>query len=157
MTDKNDRVSYLRAKSINSLTTRSIEIYQSNFEDIVNGKFTTPLYDVITNDSPALQKIIKFSRIYIYNHRSVIEIENAGFNVMYELLSHFILSILIDKNDRSKSEEKAVLLIPTQFLYEQESAYKRILGILDYVSGMTDNYAIDLYRRIKGIEIGMKI
>jgi dGTPase len=157
MTDKNDRVSYLRAKSINSLTTRSIEIYQSNFEDIVNGKFTTPLYDVITNDSPALQKIIKFSRAYIYNHRSVIEIENAGFNVMYELLSHFILPILIDKKDRSKSEEKAVLLIPTQFLYEEESAYKRILGILDYVSGMTDNYAIDLYRRIKGIEIGMKI
>ena len=72
---------------------------------------------------------------------------------MYELLSHFILPILIDKKDRSKSEEKAVLLIPSQFLYEQETAYKRILGILDYVSGMTDNYAIDLYRRIKGIEI----
>jgi len=28
---------------------------------------------------------------------------------------------------------------------------------LDYVSGMTDNYATELYRRIKGIEIGMTI
>ena len=31
------------------------------------------------------------------------------------------------------------------------------MGILDYVSGMTDNYATELYRRIKGIEIGMTI
>jgi dGTPase len=86
-----------------------------------------------------------------------VEIENAGFNVMYELLSHFILPALTDKTSRTKSEEKAILLIPEQFLYEEESDYLKVLGVLDYVSGMTDNYAIDLYRRIKGIEIGMKI
>jgi len=155
--DKNDSVSYLRAKAINSLTTKSIEIYTSNFEDFVLGKYSIPLYDVITKDSIALQKIIEFSRKYIYNHRSVIEIENAGFNVMYELLSHFILPILVEKNQRTKSEDKAILLIPSQFLYEDGNDYQKVLGILDYVSGMTDNYAIDLYRRIKGIEIGMKI
>jgi dGTPase len=157
ITDKNDSVSYLRAKAINSLTTKSIEIYQQNFEDIVHGNYNVPLYDVITKDSTALQKIIDFSRKYIYNHRSVVEIENAGFNVMYELLSHFVLPALTDKSSRTKSEEKAILLIPEQFLYEDESDYLKVLGILDYVSGMTDNYAIDLYRRIKGIEIGMKI
>ena len=157
ITDKNDRVSYLRAKAINSLTTKSIEIYLNNFEDIVKGEYTVPLYDVITKDSAALQKIIDFSRKYIYNHRSVVEIENAGFNVMYELLSHFVLPALINNSSRTKSEEKAILLIPEQFLYENESDYQKVLGILDYVSGMTDNYAIDLYRRIKGIEIGMKI
>ena len=157
ITDKNDSVSYLRAKSINSLTTKVIEIYKNNFENILSGTYNIPLYDVIAKDSIALQEIIAFSRKYIYNHRSVIEIENAGFNVMYELLSHFVLPILIDKSSRTKSEEKAILLIPTQFLYEEENAYKRVLGVLDYVSGMTDNYAIDLYRRIKGIEIGMKI
>ncbi len=157
ITDKNDSVSYLRAKSINSLTTKVIEIYKNNFENILSGTYNIPLYDVIAKDSIALQEIIAFSRKYIYNHRSVIEIENAGFNVMYELLSHFVLPILVDKSSRTKSEEKAILLIPTQFLYEEENAYKRVLGVLDYVSGMTDNYAIDLYRRIKGIEIGMKI
>jgi dGTPase len=157
ITDKNDSVSYLRAKAINSLTTKSIEIYTSNFEAIVNGGYSIPMYDVITKDSVALQKIIEFSKKYIYNHRSVIEIENAGFNVMYELLSHFILPILVDKHIRTKSEDKAILLIPAQFLYEDGNDYQKVLGILDYVSGMTDNYAIDLYRRIKGIEIGMKI
>ena len=157
ITDKNDSVSYLRAKAINSLTTKSIEIYTSNFEAIVNGDYSIPMYDVITKDSVALQKIIEFSKKYIYNHRSVIEIENAGFNVMYELLSHFVLPILVDKHFRTKSEDKAILLIPAQFLYEDGNDYQKVLGILDYVSGMTDNYAIDLYRRIKGIEIGMKI
>lgn len=157
ITDKNDSVSYLRAKAINFLTARAIGIYKNNFEDIVEGKYTIPLYDVITKDSKALQKIIDFSRKYIYNHRSVVEIENAGFNVMYELLSHFVLPALINKPSRTKSEEKAILLIPEQFLYEDDSDYQKVSGILDYVSGMTDNYAIDLYRRIKGIEMGMKI
>lgn len=157
ITDRNDSIAYLRAKSINSLTTKVIEIYTSNFESIISGNFVTPLYDLITKDSKALQNIITFSRKYIYNHRSVIEIENAGFNVMYELLSHFVLPILIEEKARSKSEEKALLLIPSQFIYEGKSDYEKVLGILDYVSGMTDNYAVELYKRIKGIEIGMKI
>jgi len=85
------------------------------------------------------------------------EFENAGYNVMYELLSHFIYPIITPKEERDNSEERAVLLIPSQFLYEDLSIYDKVLGIIDYVSGMTDNYATDLYRKIKGIDIGMTI
>ena len=38
-----------------------------------------------------------------------------------------------------------------------EMGYQKVLGVLDYVSGMTDNYAADLYKKIKGIDIGMTI
>ena len=48
-------------------------------------------------------------------------------------------------------------LIPKQFLYENENDYEKVLGIIDFVSGMTDNYATDLYRKIKGIDIGMTL
>ena len=75
---------------------------------------------------------------------------------MYELLSYFIWPILIPAENRSKSEEKAIKLIPDQFLYEDASDYEKVLGVLDFVSGMTDNYASELYRKIKGIEIGMR-
>ncbi len=155
--DKNDQISYLRAKSIYSLIMRAKAIYETNFEAVLNGTFTTPLFDQIKKDCPALHEITAFSIENIYNHRSVVEIENAGYNVMYELLSHFVPPIIKSKSSRSKSESKAIKLIPSQFLYDNANSYNSVLGVLDYVSGMTDNYATDLYRKIKGIDIGMTI
>lgn len=155
--DKNDQFSYLRAKSINTLTMKSVDLYKNNFSSFLDGSFSKPLFDVIKADCEALVKITEYSVENIYNHRSVVEIENAGYNVMYNLLSHFVIPILKKKDDRTKSDSKAVKLIPHQFLYENGTDYEKVMGIIDYVSGMTDNYATDLYRKIKGIEIGMSI
>lgn len=155
--DKNDQISYLRAKTIFTLTMKATEIYKQNLTSILDGSFKIPLFDFIKDECPALKEIVEFSYEHIYNHRSVLEIENAGYNVMYELLSHFIPPIIKSSADRAKSEEKALKLIPSQFFYENSPTYERVLGVLDYVSGMTDNYATDLYRKIKGIDIGMTI
>ncbi len=162
ISDKNDRIAYLRAKSINLLTQKSVEVYQNNFDQIVKGEFKTALLDVIKNETEqvtkrVLDEIQRFSIENIYNHRSVLEIENAGYNVMSELLSQFIPPILKDEKERKTFEKKALRLVPAQFLYEKGTKYQKVMGILDYVSGMTDNYATELYRRIKGIEIGMTI
>ncbi len=162
ISDKNDRIAYLRAKSINLLTHKSVEVYQNNFEAILKGEFKTALLDIIKDETvnetkKVLTEIQRFSRENIYNHRSVLEIENAGYNVMSELLSQFIPPILKDEADRKNFEKKALRLVPNQFLYEKGTKYQKVMGILDYVSGMTDNYATELYRRIKGIEVGMTI
>ncbi|MGV0755177.1 dGTP triphosphohydrolase [Empedobacter brevis] len=162
ISDKNDRIAYLRAKSINLLTLKSVEVYQTNFYQIVKGEFKTALLDVIKNETEqvtkkVLDEIQRFSIENIYNHRSVLEIENAGYNVMSELLSQFIPPILKNEKERKTFEKKALRLVPAQFLYEKGTEYQKVMGILDYVSGMTDNYATELYRRIKGIEIGMTI
>lgn len=162
ISDKNDRIAYLRAKSINLLTQKSVEVYQNNFDQIVKGEFKTALLDVIKNETEqvtkrVLDEIQRFSIENIYNHRSVLEIENAGYNVMSELLSQFIPPILKDEKERKTFEKKALRLVPAQFMYEKGTKYQKVMGILDYVSGMTDNYATELYRRIKGIEIGMTI
>ncbi|MGS0747659.1 hypothetical protein [Halpernia sp. GG3] len=82
------------------------------------------------------------------------EIENAGYNVMYELLNHFIPSILKPK-ETQKSYDKWRKLLPEQFVYSEGTDYEKVMGVLDFVSGMTDNFATDLYRKIKGIDIGM--
>lgn len=155
--DKNEKISYLRARSINALALKAAEIYTKNLEDILNGKFEKPLFDFIKDDCGALKKITDFSIKYIYNNRNVVEIENAGYNVMYELLSHFIPPMITKREDRTKSDKKAIELLPKTYNYDSESLYSKVLGVLDYISGMTDNYATELYKRIKGIEIGMKI
>jgi dGTPase len=155
--DKNDKVAYLRAKSINALIMSCVDIYMHNVNDFLSGRFERSLFDVVKDDCNALQQIANFSIENIYNNRSVVEIENAGYNVMYELLSHFVPPIIKDSSSLLKSDKKAIRLIPPSFIYEGDDVYTKVLGVLDYISGMTDNYATDLYKRIKGIEIGMKI
>jgi putative dGTPase len=154
ITNKNERISYLRAKVINLLINISIDLYQENFDKILEGTMDKAMLSIFKNQSQALQQIEQFSIEKIYNHRAVVEIENAGYNVMYELLNHFIPPIIKNKEDLKSYDKKALQLLPEQFRY-QSDVYHRILGVIDFVSGMTDNYATDLYRKIKGIEIGM--
>lgn len=157
ISNKNDRIAYLRAKTIHSLILSCIDNFIGHETAIFSGNHTQSLFDIVKSQHSAIQEIEDFTIENIYNHRSVIEIENAGYNVMSELLSHFIAPIILKENERDNAEKKAIKLIPSQFLYENESVYHRVMGVIDYVSGMTDNYATDLYRKIKGIDIGMTI
>lgn len=151
----NERISYLRAKVINALINKSLEIYKLNFDKILSGNLDKALLDIYRDDNKALKDIESFSIEKIYNHKAVVEIENAGYNVMYELLDHFIPSVLKHKDERKSYDKMALKLLPKQFVYEEGSEYQKTLGVIDFVSGMTDNYATDLYRKIKGIDIGM--
>lgn len=155
MQDKNERIAFLRAMSINSLIMRSKAVFEENFEAILAGTMSKPILDVIAEQCPAIDEISRFSIENIYNHRAVVEIENAGYTIMYELLKHFIPPTMVDKDKRSKSEAKALKLVPPQYTYDDASAYYRVLGVLDYVSGMTDNYATDTYRKLKSIDTGI--
>ncbi len=153
--NKNERISYLRAKVINALINKSTELYQLHFSEIIDGTLNKALLDIFKSESESFQEVERFSIEKIYGHRSVVEIENAGYNVMYELLNHFIPPIIKVKSERKGFEKKALQLIPSQFIYEDGTVYEKVLGVLDFVSGMTDNFATDLYRKIKGIDIGM--
>lgn len=152
--EKNQRIAYLRSKAIGGLIMRAADIYLTHFEEILNGNFQRSLFDIISDDTSELSQIIDFSIHNVYNHIRVVEIENAGYNVMYELLSHLIPSVILPKEQREMSDKKAIRLLPADFLYEQGSEAERIWGVLDYVSGMTDTFATTLYRKIKGIDIG---
>ena len=103
----NEKISYLRAKVINALINKSISMYKQNFDKILEGNLDKALLDIYKSENKALQDIESFSVEKIYNHKAVVEIENAGYNVMYELLDHFIPSIL-------KSEDKMTLIKATQ-------------------------------------------
>ncbi|MGA9211602.1 deoxyguanosinetriphosphate triphosphohydrolase [Kaistella sp.] len=155
LTNANERISYLRAKVINALINKSLELYQTNFSKILDGNLNKALLDIYKSENKSLQEIESFSIEKIYNHKNVIEIENAGYNVMYELLNHFIPPILTKNSERKSYDKMALKLLPKQFLYENGTDYQKVLGVIDFVSGMTDNFATDLYRKIKGIDIGM--
>ena len=118
LTNANERISYLRAKVINALINKSIELYETNFASILDGNLDKALLDIYKTENKSLQEIESFSIEKIYGHKAVIEIENAGYNVMYELLNHFIPPILKAKSERKSYDKMALKLLPKQFLYE---------------------------------------
>lgn len=150
--DDNEKLGYLRAKCINALTEQSAKAFTDNIPAILKGEFNKSLFGVVKENCTILKAIQKTSTERIYNHRTVVEIEIAGYNVMSELLDLLIPATI--KKKPSKKDEKALLLIPNQFKHTQEAkTYERVLSVLDFVSGMTDPFATELYRKISGIEI----
>ena len=149
--DKNERTSYLRAKCINVLTIEASELFFNKQEDILNGTFNYGLIDYIEQSHEILKEISNISVEKIYNHETVVQLEIAGYKVMSDLLGLFIPAVLC--SSPNLKEKKILQLIPEQFHVENDNAYEKVMAILDYLSGMTDSYIIELYRKLFGIEI----
>lgn len=152
LSDDNAAVSYLRAKTINTLIKSAVEEFIKQKDAIISGIYNSTLLDDIEGYCPSLKAIQELSIRKIYNHPSVVEIEIAGYNVMSELLQMFVPAVLKEKP--TPYDKQALKLIPFQYKAKaNESAYLKVMNVLDHVSAMTDIYATDLYRKIKGIEI----
>ena len=151
--DNNDSIAYLRAKTINALTQRSAETFIQNKELILNGNYNNTLIDEIEESAPSLQDVMTLSINEIYQHHSVVEIEITGFHVMSHLLSLFVPAVLRKK--KIGTDKMALKLVPFQFKeYEiQERPYLKVMSIVDFISGMTDSYATEFYRKTTGIDI----
>ncbi|MEZ4910030.1 MAG: dNTP triphosphohydrolase [Saprospiraceae bacterium] len=150
--DANEAISFLRAKCILYLVEKVAELFVANEREILEGTLNASLLDLAALEVPVLEEINAISISKIYNHKSVIEIEMAGYTVMSELLSQFIVAALRD--NRTSLQTKLLQLVPSQFqTFSDPSSYTRVMSILDFVSGMTDGYATELYRKIKGIDI----
>ncbi|MBA4139980.1 MAG: dNTP triphosphohydrolase [Segetibacter sp.] len=153
MEDLNEKISYLRAKAINFLTLKAAEVFWENRQQILAGNFNDTLIDNIESRHGVFRQVMKISNERIYNHDTVLEIEIAGYNVMSELLSLFVPALLKKKPDHK--DEKVLKLFPLQFreFEDTSSPYEKLLSAFDFISGMTDLYATELYRKLKGVEI----
>ena len=143
------KVGYLRAKTIQSLIKQTTEFFIDNLDNLVNGKMTSSLSKNIKSGK-ILDEIVKMSIKRIYNFRPVLEIEAAGFEVLGGLLNIIIDALLESLNPRRK---KIIQLLPNNIIEVNDNQYEKLMKINDYVSGMTDNFAISMYRKLKGISL----
>jgi dGTPase len=157
MREAKDRVEYLGGKVIGHLVKEICSTFLENEEKILEGSFDQPLISQIDSKG-VLQEMMDFAHREIYSAPEVINIKVAGFEAIQGLLDAFVPAICLDKNG-SERERFALFkqLIPRQFLEEEEQSeprtYQQLQQVTDYISGMTDSYAISLFRRLKGIEI----
>lgn len=149
--DDNQKVQFLRARLINLLIHRVCEVFMNREAELLEGTLQKALIDYLPErESALIGAIDAFSIEHIYNHRSVVEIEIAGYNVIGGLLKEFFEAVIHPQSAKSK---KLLQLISRQFLItgKQEDLYKDTQSVVDFIAGMTDLYAVDIYRKITGM------
>ncbi|MBX0334412.1 dNTP triphosphohydrolase [Pontibacter sp. HSC-14F20] len=149
--DWREEIGYLRARIIGKLIEETAQIFLQHEEPILAGNYDKPLINEL-GCKPVLDQIRDLSIALIYRNRPVLEIEAAGFEVLGGLLDACMKAAF---RQESKHHRKIADLIPPQYLRLPEGAtdYDRIIHITDYVTSLTDQAALGLYRKIKGIEL----
>jgi dGTPase len=151
VSDLNERIAYLRAMVIGKLTKECASLFISGIGEFSKAEKITPLFASLPEPSKsAMNKIKTISQDKIYNDRAVIEIEIAGYKILGTLLEAFITAVVEPDAFLSK---KLLALIPSQYKNTDKSMYGKIQSVVDFVAGMTDLFALDLYRKITGMEL----
>ncbi len=144
--DQHQKLALLRAFLINDLSDRCASLFLDNEEAILEGILNASLLDLLDNKTLSLIKNIdRISFQKIYNSEKVIERELAGYKVIYGLLTEFVGARLNQKQAKSK---KLAYLLPRPFT---DNIYADILDILDYITDMTDEQALEVYRKLNGL------
>ncbi|MCJ8163903.1 dNTP triphosphohydrolase [Pontibacter sp. E15-1] len=149
--DWREEIGYLRARIIGKLIEETTAIFLEHEQEILRGTYDQPLINELACKS-VLDQIKNLSVRLIYQNRPVLEIEAAGFEVLGGLLDACVKAVF---HPESKHHRKLAALIPPHYLQlpEGTAAYERILHITDFVASLTDQAALGLYRKIKGIEL----
>ncbi|MCW8803851.1 MAG: deoxyguanosinetriphosphate triphosphohydrolase [Ignavibacteriaceae bacterium] len=152
--DEKDRIGYLRAVAINELVNELAKVFIDEEKNILTGKFEDELIGEIKRAN-ALKQIKDISIAKIYKSRSVVEREVAGYEVLGGLLDTFINAYNEAYQGKISSKNRSVFaLLPNRISEDiPDELYLRLLRIIDFVSGMTDSFAVSLFRKIKGISL----
>ncbi len=147
-----DRVSYLRALSINTLINEAVQIFIENEDDILSGNFHVSLLKK-SKYKPQISDIIKISVEKIYESKEVIEKEVAGYNIINKLLDTFISSVNRYYEGNQTSYDDLILkLLPSTTNLNHDNLYSRLLEICHYVASLSDRKALNIYNKITGVE-----
>jgi len=155
VTDINEQIAFIRASVIGKLVAQCTSVFIQNYNEIMDGRFEGSLTKYLPGStSHAMKSCADISFKKIYRHPSVVEIEIAGFKILGSLLHEFSQAVL---NPRDKYSEMLLPFIPEQYkVIEEATPYEKLQSVLDYISGMTDVYALDLFRKINGIGLADK-
>lgn len=151
--DQNEDVVYFRSCAIGALIDACVHVFVENEDAILDGTFEGSLID---NACPlirdAYDACVAVAYDKIYRSRLVIDTELAGYKIIYTLIDLFIEAVM---NPTHAYSQLLLDRVSSQYEVDSEDTYGRIMAVLDYVSGMTDVFALDLYRKIKGESLPM--
>lgn len=149
--DPNEKISYLRSCVIGALVTACADAFADNEDAILAGTFAGPLLSHIPEtERRGFEACNALSWAKIYRSPDVVDIELAGNRIITELMER-----LVDAVRRPNLNYSGLLLsqVPQQYDVHAPTLYGKIQAVVDHVSGMTDVYALDLFRKLNGMSL----
>ncbi len=148
VSDINEQVAYLRSSVIGLLVQECVKAFLAGEQSIMEGTFEGSLIEHISPlPAAAYARCAKLSKEKIYCARDVLDIELAGFRIITTLLELMIDAVCSPEKTYSRL---LIGRVSSQYNIMAPTLYERIQAVLDYISGMTDVFALDLYRKING-------
>lgn len=149
--DVNEQIVYLRSCVINCLEQECVRVFVEHEEEFLSGTFPGPLIMHIA-DVPrmAYKECEKVAVGNIYHCKDVVDIEIAGYKVITQLTDLMIKAVTQPEKTFS---QLLISRVSSQYQILAPTLYERVMAVLDYISGMTDVYALDLYRKINGMSL----
>ncbi len=149
--DDNKKVQFIRAKWIGLMVSNLTAVFMENEAAMLAGTLNKSLLDCLPVDELAMMAAIDAHSVkHVYGYPPVIEIEVAGYHVIGGLLKEFVGAVLQPGSLKAKH---VLRLVSTQYPVSSPDLYSNVQSVVDFVSGMTDLYAMDLYRKMTGISI----
>ncbi len=156
-----EKISVLRALVINKLIEEVSLVFMSKEDEILSGDFDEALIDNVPS-APHLNEIIKVSIAKLYRAQQVLEKEAGGYQVIEDLLKSFGFAVYTQYFDeehvtgKTKSVYRMLSKTTQDRLDKEETLYQKLLVVTDFVSGLTDRYAISLFKTLKGISLPIR-
>ncbi|NRA38199.1 MAG: deoxyguanosinetriphosphate triphosphohydrolase [Planctomycetes bacterium] len=145
--DERSRVSRMRALVIGRLVEETRTAFLEHESALLSGTLDSALIDIVPS-GPAMSRIVDACNPRCYNAPEVLQILLAGYRVIGDFLDRFVPAALGDASTRL--HRQTLGLLPPA-IHETDDVYQRMLIITDFIAGMTDSYAMNLYRSLNGI------
>ncbi len=149
--DLNEKIVYLRSCVIGTLIDECSNLFCREEQALLEGRFSGALVEHIAEiPREAYKRCSATAWEKIYKSSDVLDIELAGNRIISVLLDKFIDAVRFPDKAYSR-----LLLnkVPEQYEVHAPSLYGKVQAVIDYISGMTDVYALDLYRKINGMSL----
>lgn len=149
--DTNEKIAYLRSCIIGLLVEECSRVFLEYEEEILAGRFEGSLIDKVYEPAcNAYQTCSHMAYKKIYRAKEVLDIELAGYHIFSHLIDTFTDAVM----EQGHAYSKLLLQrVPEQYDVQASTNYGKVQAVLDYISGMTDVYALDLYRKITGMSL----
>ncbi len=151
VSDPNEKIAYLRSCVVGTLVKNCAATFLRHEDDILSGTMEGPLLEHINElERNGYARCNDLSWEKIYRSGDVVDIELAGNRIITFLLQKLIHAVL---NPELNYSRLLLAKFPDQYDVAAPNLYGRIQAVLDHVSAMTDVYALDLYRKLNGIQL----
>lgn len=148
---------YVQGQSIYAVSDNFIK----NYDMIMSGEYKYDIFEG-TDVNRLLDKLGEIAYQYIFTSKPIYKLEIAADTIFKFLLDKFMNAVINfdTKNEQSTVNKKIVSLISEDYkrIYyaysegkdDAQKLYLRLMLVTDYICGMTDSFAKDLYQELTG-------